>query len=162
MSPSILAGMTGALTFTKEGEWLHDGEKVTHELISRYFTKHLHYSEEHGCFVIEADGLSVAVQVEDTPTVISSLETNHTPWGMILSSGEEGVFPVHSLCISEENVFYCYDPEGKLLRLSRQAAQALFPYIEARAEGYVVTTDSGETSIVACLRSELKCPVPRK
>ncbi len=135
-SVPILMSMDGKLVFTAEGQWLHDGVPVTHEKIRDYFSRGLRRSVEHGGYVIEAGGRCVAVEVEDTPVVVRTLETSAWPWLALLSGGIEEPFDAGTLEVSREGVFYCRVNSGaESARLLRPAWQALLPYVFETAGG---------------------------
>ena len=135
-----LMSLPGRLCFTKDGQWRHDGVVVTHRQIARYFARHLEYSEEHGSYVIAVDGRCVSVAVEDTPWVVTSIDSSDTgPWQIQLNSGESYPLDPESLEIRAENVLYCKVKGGThLLRLLRSAMQSIWPLIEEQNGSYYV------------------------
>ncbi len=124
----ILMKMPGTLRFTKDGEWLHDGAPITHKKIRDYFCEHLRFREAHQRFVIEVEGKCVAVEVEDTPLVVRTIDTSSEPWLAVLSDGRQRPFAADTLAVNAEGIFYC-DVSGHRARILRPAWQALLPHV---------------------------------
>ena len=135
----ILMQMPGPLRFTKEGQWTHRGEEVTHEGVRRYFSQHLRWSEDHGSYVVAEGKKCVAVEIEDTFHVIRSIDTSAHPWEALLDTDERLALDAESICVSGEHVLYAkvegYDTAFRLLR---PAFQAVLPFIEEQSEGVFV------------------------
>ena len=135
--------MPGALLFTKNGEWVHDGTVVTHPGVQRYFSTHLRFSEEHGGYVIEVEGKCVRVEIEDTPHVVRSIDTTALPWHIRLETGQSEPFRPETFSVGTDNVFYCRDKDNAWLRILRPAAQTLVRYIEEGPTGVAMLVCCG-------------------
>lgn len=124
--------MPGTLRFTREGVWLHQGEPITHEGIYTFFSRRLHWSEQHQQYVVEDGGRCVSVEVEDTPRVVRTIDSTATSWLVIANSGERELFDPGQLRYSEAGeLYYELQDSRQLARLLRPAVQALAPYISA-------------------------------
>ena len=144
----VMMKMPGTLVFTAEGEWLHDGELITHKKIRDYFCARLRYSEEHKSDVIEVDGKCVSVKVEDTRIVVRTFDTSSWPWSAQLSSGKVEPFSPATLSVSTEGIFYCKVNGGKeRARILRPAWQAILPWIFEAGGGYEFRKDEHSSPI---------------
>ena len=134
----VMMKMAGSLVFTADGEWLHDGEPITHKKIRDYFCARVRHSPEHKSHVIEVGGKCVAVTVEDTAIVVRTFDTSSWPWTAHLSSGKDEPFSPDTLSISGEGVFYCkVGAAHERARILRPAWQAVLPFVEESDQGYV-------------------------
>ena len=122
-------------TYTAEGRWLHAGEEITHEKIRDYFSRHLHWSDAHSGYVIEADGKCVRAEVEDTPVVVRTIDTRTLPWKVLLSGDVEEDFKAESLAVNSEGIFYCTVSNSRFARILRPAWQSLLPHLQEGLPG---------------------------
>jgi hypothetical protein len=138
--------MSGELRFSKDGRWFHQGEEFTHEKIKNYFSRHLRYSEKLQRYVVEVDGRCVAVEVEDTPFVVRSIDTGNSPWTVVLNNGERRPFYADTLLVAEDGSFSCCIENGsQRARLLSAAMQKLLPFIEQADDGRYLICIAGRT-----------------
>ena len=129
-----------SLVFTKDGEWLHNGEPVMHRGVAEYFSKHLGYSHEHQSFVLAVEGRCVRVTVQDTPVVVRTLAgESESGWMAVLSSGEEEELDCGTLSVSDDGEWYCRVKNGEVrARLLRPAIQHLLGAIEEAGQSFTI------------------------
>lgn len=137
-----LMSMPGRLCFGKDGRWRHGSRPVTHAQIARYFSEHLRYSAEHSSWVIAVGGKCVEVEIEDTPYVVTTIETDTQPWQIRLNSGTVESFDPATVMIGGDNALYCRATEQRIpVRLLRPAMQRLWPLIAESSGAYLLQID---------------------
>ena len=149
-SKTPLMGIQGQLIFTKDGQWMHEGELVTHTGISDYFSNHLSFRPDLQSYVL-SDGIrALKVEVEDTPVVVRTILNSHAEsgiesWQVALSGGNTERFAAETLSVSAGGTWYCRVRNGEVkARLLSPAIQHLTGFIE-EAEGKYFLKVGGQT-----------------
>lgn len=159
MVEPLLMTMSGTLLFTKSGQWIHDGVPVTHEGIALYFSTHIKYAPAFQSFVIEDDGRCVKVEVEDTPRVVRSIQTQETPWQLLLNNQASELFlPERLLYKATGELYYELSSEPYFARLLSPAIQGVLPAIAEQGGEYYF--EQGSISVKLRPYNEPTTPKP--
>ncbi len=125
---------------------MNGGAEVTHQGVYDYLSKRVRFDGELGKFVVSLEGQSVVIEVEDTPFVIRTIDSNCEPWRVVLNDGSREEFLPETLELGADNALYC-QAKGFRLRLLRPAHQALQPYIVQSAKGFALELDGRDFPI---------------
>ena len=129
----------GELHFSAEGVWSHAGSEFTHPGVIRYFSERLRWSAEHQSYVVADAAFAVRVVVEDTPFVVTALDTATIPWQLELNSGHREPLNFATLSVGADNAWYCEaTADCTRVRFQRKVAQELWTYVEEVDGGYAV------------------------
>jgi uncharacterized protein len=128
--------MSGSgLRIDKDGRWFFEGEEITHRKTYLLYSRSL-ARDESGRIVLRVGREQCAVEVEDVPFVIKSLEFISSALGgreairLALNDETREELDPTTLRIGPDNVPYCKVREGVFeARFSRNAYQLLTPHI---------------------------------
>lgn len=117
------------LTINRDGEWLHEGEEITHPGILANLRGNLR-RDEAGYFV-QAGPVRIPVEVADAPFVVTRIEADGQTLRLTLNDGTEEPLDPATLRLTSGEVPYCRVRGGRWeARLSRAAAYQLGQLIE--------------------------------
>jgi len=117
------------LTINREGEWLHEGEEITHPGILANLRGSLR-RDEAGYF-IQAGPVRIPVEVADAPFVVTRIEPDGQTLRLTLNDGTEEPLDPATLRLTSGEVPYCRVRGGRFeARLSRAAAYQLGQLVE--------------------------------
>ena len=117
------------LTINRDGEWLHEGEEITHPGILASLRGNLR-RDEAGYFV-EAGPVRIPVDVADAPFVATRIEPDGQTLRLTLNDGTEESLDPATLRFTSGEVPYCRVKGGRFeARLSRAAAYQLGQLVE--------------------------------
>lgn len=125
-----------SLRIDKDGRWFFRGEEITHRKTYLLYARSL-TRDESGQIVLRVGREQCAVEVEDAPFVVRSLEFISSAGdegesiGLILNDESREELDPETLRIGPENVPYCKVRKGAFeARFSRNAYQLLIPRIQ--------------------------------
>lgn len=110
-------GIQEEITLTRNGEWLSNGEEITHEATCRMFARHLK-RDEQGYF-IQVQYETKRITVEDTPYFVVALRGDDgSGYTLILNDGTSEPLIPENLRYQPERLTYflARDEEAKFLR----------------------------------------------
>lgn len=117
------------LTVTREGEWLHEGQEITHPGILANLMRNLR-RDEAGYF-IQAGRVRVPVEVADVPFVVIRVEAAGPAIRLTINDGTQETLDPATLRLTAEGIPYCRIKGGQFeARLSRAGAYQLGALIE--------------------------------
>lgn len=117
------------LSINREGEWLHEGEEITHPGILANLWGSLRL-DEAGYF-IQTGPVRIPVEVADTPYVVIRVEPEGHVLRLTLNDGTQDLLDPTTLRFAPGEVPYCRVKGGRWeARLSRAAAYQLGRLIE--------------------------------
>lgn len=117
------------LTINREGEWLHEGEEITHPGILANLRGNLR-RDEAGYFV-QTGPIRIPVEVADTPFLVTRVEPHGQTLRLTLNDGTEEPLDPATLRFTSGEVPYCRVRGGRFeARLSRAAAYQLGQLVE--------------------------------
>lgn len=125
--------------FDKEGNWLIDGEMVTHERLKLFLSKSL--VKEDDKYYLKIGNQKVEVEVEDTPYIVKRVDYRNRKFLIHLNDETVEVLRPETLRMSKMNVLYCEVKDGIEARFSRSAYYQLAEYIGQDENGYYVTSE---------------------
>lgn len=132
MKPHPLAGN---ISIDREGNWRHEGVRITHERTIELFFKSLKSIGEDR-FIIEIGEQSAPVEVADTPLIVLSVRETETGLDLLLSDKSREPLDVSTLRQNEDNVLYCRVRDGEFsARFSRPAYYLLTDLIQPTDDG---------------------------
>jgi hypothetical protein len=109
------------LTIDRDGEWLHEGEEITHPGILANLRGNLR-RDESGYFV-QAGPLRIPVEVADAPFLVTRVEPHGQTLRLTLNDGTQEPLDPATLRFTSGEVPYCCVKGGRFdARLSRAAA----------------------------------------
>jgi len=134
------------LFVNRDGEWFHQGEKITHEKTWKAFSQNLRVEQDR--LVVRIGKEFAEVQAEDAPLIVSAVRENSDGIDLILI--DERVVPLdpHTLTIDGSNVPYC-TIDGVHARFSRQAYYQLASHIRQSGDGFELVLPSGRSAPIA-------------
>jgi hypothetical protein len=126
------------LRITRDGEWLHDDEEITHPGIVANLRDNLRV-DEHGHY-LEIGPVRVPVEVADAPFVIVRVEPEGGQLVLTLNDLSREPLAVTTLRFGEGGVPYCRVKGGRFeARLSRAATYQLLERAEYDEAGGAAT-----------------------
>jgi len=117
------------LSINREGEWLHEGEEITHPGILANLRSNLRH-DEAGYF-IQTGPARIPVEVADTPYVVTRVEARGHALQLTLNDGTQEPLDPTTLRFAPGEIPYCRVKDGRWeARLSRAAAWELGQLVE--------------------------------
>ncbi len=117
------------LTINRDGEWLHEGEEITHPGILANLRGNLRRDE--GGYFVQTGPLRIPVEVADTPFVVTRVEPDGETLRLTLNDGTQEPLDPATLRLAVGEVPYCRVKGGHWeARLSRAAAWELGQLVE--------------------------------
>ena len=117
------------LTINRDGEWLHEGEEITHPGILANLRGNLR-RDESGYFV-QAGPVRIPVEVVDTPFLVTRVEPHGQTLRLTLNDETQETLDPATLRFTSGEVPYCRVKSGRFdARLSRAAAWELGQLVE--------------------------------
>ncbi len=117
------------LTINRDGEWLHEGEEITHPGILANLRGDLRRDEVG--FFVQAGPVRIPVEVADTPFVVTRVEPDGETLRLTLNDGTQEPLDPATLRLTAGEVPYCRIKSGRWeARLSRPAAWELGQLVE--------------------------------
>ncbi|MBI2524768.1 MAG: DUF1285 domain-containing protein [Candidatus Rokubacteria bacterium] len=117
------------LSITRDGEWRHEGETITHaRILDDLWTR---LQMDAAGYYLLVGSLRVPVEVEDAPFVVVRVELDQDPAGVVLSDGSREPLALDTLRLGPGEVPYCRVKGGRFeARLGRAAAWQLLQAME--------------------------------
>jgi hypothetical protein len=133
------------LTVNREGEWLHEGQEITHPGILANLMRNL--CRDATGYFIQAGPVRVPVEVADVPFVVVRVEVVGSVLRLIVNDGAEEPLDPATLRLTAAGIPYCWIKDGQFeARLSRAAAYQLGQLIDYDgATGAAVLKVAGRT-----------------
>lgn len=126
------------LVIDKEGQWLHEGEVITHERTLTLFQSALDVDDD-GRFFIAVGPERAFVEVEDAPFIVEALRLVDSKITLRLNDGTHHTLDPTTLRLTSENVPYCKVRDGKMeAKFSRTAWYQLAEHIEEKGGRFVL------------------------
>ena len=123
------------LTINKDGEFCHEGVRITHPGTIAMLFNHLDL-DRNGTYFVRVGREWAAVEVEDAPYVVKAVRERADGLVLILSDGRSERLGPDELEINEENVLYCRVKDRRFpARFSRPAYYQIATFIEPAEEG---------------------------
>ncbi len=117
------------LAINRDGEWLHEGQEITHPGILANLRGNLRRDE--GGYFVQAGPVRVPVEVADTPFVVTRVEPDGQTLRLTLNDGTQEPLDPATLRFTAGEVPYCRVKGGRWeARLSRAAAWELGQLVE--------------------------------
>jgi hypothetical protein len=135
------------ISIDKEGNFIHEGERVRHEGLRRALFRWLdRQPAPDGRHVLRLDPRRFAyVEVEDTPLVVRAARRDADGFHLALSDGTEEVLDPRTLTVDGLGILRCSVRGGRLeARLSTSAATMLADALELARPG----ADPGRLEVV--------------
>ena len=117
------------LTVNREGEWLHEGQEITHPGILANLMRNLR--RDAAGYFIQAGPVRVPVEVADVPFVVVRVEAAGPTLDLTLNDGTQETLDPSTLRLTAAGIPYCRIKDGQFeARLSRAAAYQLGQLID--------------------------------
>jgi len=117
------------LTVNREGEWLHEGQEITHPGILANLMRSLR--RDAAGYFIQAGPVRVAVEVADVPFVVVRVEAVGSVLRLSVNDGTEEPLEPDTLRLTAAGIPYCRIKGGQFeARLSRAAAYQIGQLID--------------------------------
>ena len=117
------------LTINQEGEWLHEGQEITHPGILANLMRNLR--RDAAGYFIQAGSVRVPVEVTDVPFVVIRVEALGSVLRLSVNDGTEEPLEPATLRLTAAGIPYCRIKGGQFeARLSRAAAYQLGQLID--------------------------------
>ena len=117
------------LTINRDGEWLHEGQEITHPGILANLQANLRRDE--GGYFVQTGPVRIPVEVADTPFVVIRAEPDGQTLRLTLNDGTQEALDPATLRFTAAEVPYCRIKGGRWeARLSRAAAWELGQLVE--------------------------------
>jgi len=129
---------TSKLRFGADGRWYADDVPVTHERLARLFSRYVRRKPDHDGYEVWIDERYHAdIEVEDTPFVVTAVETDDAGQLSIdLNDGTTELLDPTSLTVGADNVVSCRVKNGsERARFVRAAYYHLVEAIEEAGPG---------------------------
>ena len=138
MDPSNIDINQLQLSIDAEGNWRHEGVRITHERTWRLFYSVLNIDDQ-GRYFISVGKEKAFVHVEGTPFIVTALRITEQGIRLRLNDDSHQVLNPETLRFSKENVPYCKIREGKMeARFSRTAYYELAEHIREENGRFVL------------------------
>ena len=136
------------LSIDSEGNWRHEGVRITHERTWRLFYSVLDLDEE-GRFFISVGKELAFVLVEDAPFIVTALRITEQGVQLRLNDDSYQIMNPETLRFSDKNIPYCKIRDGKMeARFSRTAYYELAEHIHEE-NGHFVLRINQEKYVLA-------------
>ena len=123
-----------SLRITRDGDWLHDGEDVTHPGILANLRDNLRHDESG--YHLQVGPIRIPVEVDDAPYVVVRLEIEGEGAEITLNDMTREPLVVDTLSIDPDGVPHCRAKDGRFpARFSRAAAYQLLERVECDEGG---------------------------
>jgi len=117
------------LRITREGEWIHDGEEVTHPGILANLRDNLRVDEQG--YYMQIGPARVPVEVDDAPYVVIRVEVENDRLVLTLNDLAREVLALETLSLGADGVPRCQVKSGHFpARLNRAAAYQLLQHVQ--------------------------------
>lgn len=117
------------LTVNQEGEWLHEGQEITHPGILADLMGNLR--QDAAGYFIQAGSVRVPVEVADVPFVVVRVEPEGPALTLTINDGTQEALDPSTLRLTAAGIPYCRIKGGQFeARLSRAAAYQLGQLID--------------------------------
>ena len=127
------------LSIDKEGNWRHEGVRITHEKTISLFFSALD-REENGRYFIQVGNEKAYVNIDDAPFVATSLRMTKEGIRLTFQDNSREILDPETLWFTSENIPYCKIRNRKMTaKLSRTAYYELAEYISEDGDGFVLT-----------------------
>ena len=127
-----------SLRITRDGDWLHDGEDVTHPGIIANLRENLRHDETG--YHLQVGPVRIPVEVDDAPYVVIRVAVEGDGAEITLNDMTREPLALDTLSIDADGVPRCRVKEGRFpARFSRAAAYQLLDRIEYDEEGQRAT-----------------------
>lgn len=124
--------LSGELTLTKEGEWLHEGSPISHARLSALLHRSICWSDEENRYTLRLGKGEAKFHIEDVPFFVSELSfQDDGRIEFVLLSGSRGELLSEGFFASTDGVLYVRTANGDLARLRRSAHQQIACYVES-------------------------------
>ena len=90
LSPDDVRRLSGDITLTREGLWLHEGQEITHERTKKMLFANLYFDGKD--YFLKGEQLPVPVKIEDTPYFVLQLKPSPSGDELVLSDGSAELF----------------------------------------------------------------------
>ena len=129
---------TVTLSIDKEGNWRHEGVKVTHQKTVNLFFSVLD-RDDQGRYFIEVGKERAFVRVDDVPFVVTALRLTDDGIRLTFQDGTHELLLPEALRFTKENIPYCKIRQGKMgAKFSRTAYYELAEYIVEQGKGFAL------------------------
>jgi hypothetical protein len=126
------------LVIDAEGQWRHEGQRITHERTLKLFYSVLDIDEQ-GRYFVQAGPEKAFVRVEDAPYVVTALRMTDEGLRLRLSDESHEILDPATLRFSDENVPYCKVRNQRMeAKFTRTAYYELAEFIEEKGDGFVL------------------------
>jgi hypothetical protein len=138
----------GYLRLTADGEWLYQGEPITHPGLLHILESNYGRAEDGRYLVhlhLPNGTQKVAVQVEDTPYFVRDVDWQPNGTGLLhLNDGTQEVLDPHKVTMNEEGFTYTFVKNGAAeAKFLRQAEIRMADFVEEK-DGNVGLVVAGE------------------
>lgn len=117
------------LSINREGEWLHEGEEITHSGVLTNLQQNLRRDED-GYFV-QAGPVRIPVEVADVPFIVVRVEVDGVALRVRVNDSSQETLDAATLRLTAAEVPYCRIKGGQFeARFSRAAAYQLGQLVE--------------------------------
>jgi uncharacterized protein len=132
------------LHVTREGEWIHDDEEVTHPGILANLRDSLRVDAQG--YYMQIGSARVPVEVDDAPFVVIRVEPEGDRLVLTLNDLTREVLAVETLSLGADGIPRCRVKAGQFpARLNRAAAYQLLQRVQTDEAGGVATLVIGTT-----------------
>ena len=129
---------TVTLSIDKEGNWRHEGVKVTHQKTVKLFFSVLD-RDDQGRYFIEVGKERAFVRVNDVPFIVTALRLLKAGIRLTFQDGTRELLLPETLQFTKENIPYCKIRQGKMdAKFSRTAYYELAEFIVEQGEGFAL------------------------
>lgn len=122
----------------KEGNWYYGDAPIIHPKISNLFSSSIESSKDGG-FILNIDGETCEIDVEDTPFMVTDIDLSETSgqkqFIIQLNDLTREILNLDSIMIGKDNVLYCKVKGGTYdARFLRKSYHFLTRYVEEDIE----------------------------
>lgn len=137
------------IRFGRDGQWYADDERITNRRIASLFSRSLR-REEDGGYAIRVGDERAAVEVEDTPFVVTAVERGADGLSLALNDESRERLEPDTLRVGEGNVMYARVKGGsEPARFLRPAYYQLAAFLSEPEPGRFVLDLGGTRHVVA-------------
>ncbi len=134
--PKFQTCKPGLMRLDKEGNWFHEGVKITHQRTIALFNRSLTRDDQKG-YIIQVGREWCLVEVEDTPFMVRQVNLNCERAELVLNDGTIEDMDPKTLRVGSQDVLYCEVKQGRYpARFLRPAYYQLMQRLEEYQEGY--------------------------
>ncbi len=128
----------GFLRLTAEGQWLYQGEPITHPGLIQILESNYARADDGQYLVhlhLPNGTQKVVVQVEDTPYFVRDVDWQPNGAGLLhLNDGSTEILDPHKVMMSEEGATYTFVKDGAEAKFLRQAEIRMADFVEEKDE----------------------------